>query len=302
MIRNVIDSKVKLGEVYGQIGVKCFKIASEFIKNIEKSGKTKDANGHVPIPDLAKTQEIEKYKSILISIEEYLIQEVMEISCYVSVEVIFKEFKDFLNIFYKSRQENNLNMTLYKLWKPIIFKSLDSPIHMVRYNSVRLLYDAYPIGDENLETSELQDAMNTQHAILVKLMRDDYPKIRILALQTVVRILIVGWDTILPATTTKWLKIWITHLSLDSSSPAVRQQAYIQLAKLIKEQDLAHPILNDLINKLSFGLHDVSDKVRSAFADVLLEVKETSIPYIEVSKIEMIMARVATEKSKGFWG
>jgi len=161
-----------------------------------------------------------------------------------------------------------------------------------------LLYDAYPIGDENLETSELQDAMNTQHAILVKLMRDDYPKIRILALQTVVRILIVGWDTILPATTTKWLKIWITHLSLDSSSPAVRQQAYIQLAKLIKEQDLAHPILNDLINKLSFGLHDVSDKVRSAFADVLLEVKETSIPYIEVSKIEMIMARVATEKSK----
>ena len=95
MIRNVIDSKVKLGEVYGQIGVKCFKIASEFTKN--KSGK--DANGHVPtkcIPDLAKTQEIEKYKSVLTSIEEYLIQEVMEISCYVSVEVIFKEFKDFL--------------------------------------------------------------------------------------------------------------------------------------------------------------------------------------------------------------
>merc|ERR1712226_146625 len=97
----------------------------------------------------------------------------------------------------------------------------------------------------------------------------------------------------------EWLKIWFGKLTLDSSSPAVRVSAYKELAVLINEQPLAHPLLSELCCKINWGLHDVSDKVRSAFSDVLLACKRTQIPYTNAAgTIDMILARIEAENSE----
>ena len=138
--------------------------------------------------------------------------------------------------------------------------------------------------------------MQLQHDVLAKLMVDECPLIRVKALETVTSVLTTVWDTMLPAVIIQFLKIWILRLTFDSSSVVVRTNAYNCLARLIKNQDLSHPLLEGLISTISHGIHDANDKVRSAFMNVLLEIKETKIPFTNIISLKMLMACIQTEK------
>ena len=195
------------------------------------------------------------------------------------------------------KKKNHMKNTFFSnfSWQPIIFKKLKSAIHQVRYNSLRLLSDAYPINDSSLDQDEAQKAQDLQHASLVCLLKDEIPIIRIHALQLVTSIMINSWDQILPATMQTWFHIWLSELTHDSQNPGVRKECYIQLKNLIDKQALSHNLLEKIVDKLYNGLHDENLKVRIAFAELLLACKSTKIPYNNLASIDMIMARIQYE-------
>ena len=310
--KNIAISDKKTGMEYGVVCFKAVKYVCENIRRMneclkgKEKGKEKDKDNHNRVLTLSQKQMYQnskqKYEAIKNELEEYLIQEIMDLACYSSKQNIFQEYFEFIQVLYKHRKEasdgknGSINLICYNLWKGIIFSALESENMNVRYNSIRLFHEVYPIADDSLPSNELQQIMQLQHDTLAKLMVDECPLIRVKALETVTSVLTTVWDTMLPAVIIQFLKIWILRLTFDSSSVVVRTNAYNCLARLIKNQDLSHPLLEGLISTISHGIHDANDKVRSAFMNVLLEIKETKIPFTNIISLKMLMACIQTEK------
>lgn len=254
----------------------CLELVTKAVVHFKK--KSGEKYGHIIFKSVSLALKDKKSQNRAEIVSDY-IQEIMHTTCFLNNESNFKEFRCFLKEIYKHRQESGMNLMLYHAWRPIIFKCLKHENSQIRYNACRLLDDSYPINDESLNQEEAREMADLTHAQLVGLLRDNVPQIRIQAVMTVRVILSSIWDSILPQVIMEWLKVWLGKLTLDSSSPAVRVASYKELAGLIQDQPLAHPLLAKLMSKINWGLHDVNDKVRSAFADVLLACKKTQIPY-----------------------
>lgn len=55
-----------------------------------------------------------------------------------------------------------------------------------------------------------------------------------------------------------------------------------QCLSIVLDNDLSHPVLEKLLPTLKYSLHDVSEKVRTAFLDMLIKVKAVraaKVPY-----------------------
>jgi condensin-2 complex subunit G2 len=76
----------------------------------------------------------------------------------------------------------------------------------------------------------------------------------------------------LPPTTTKQVLSYVAGtLGRDSACTDVRVAVMSGLSELL-DQPLAHPVLKNLLPVLSQNMHDVSEKVRVAFLQILCKV------------------------------
>jgi condensin-2 complex subunit G2 len=105
---------------------------------------------------------------------------------------------------------------------------------------------------------------------------DDDPAVRSIAVLGVTRILNTYWEMVPMATTTTLLEIIANDLAWDVQAAPVRVAVCEGLESLL-DNALAGPVLAALLPHLAPLLHDTSERVRCAFADLLLRVKGMSM-------------------------
>uniref|UniRef100_A0A3Q2XYN6 Non-SMC condensin II complex, subunit G2 n=1 Tax=Hippocampus comes TaxID=109280 RepID=A0A3Q2XYN6_HIPCM len=172
-----------------------------------------------------------------------------------------------------------------------LFSSPQVPNFEVRTNATVLFTDAFPIVDPDKEIEvDLQKQLDT----LMVLLFDKHDVVRCNAIQGVCKILDRCWELLPPDVIVDFLKK-LKDLAGDCSSDDVRCAVFTYL-RIVLDNVLSHPVLEKLVPKFKYSLHDISVKVRVAFVDMLLKIKAVrAAKFWDVCSLDHLVARLASD-------
>ncbi|KAI1889174.1 hypothetical protein AGOR_G00176360, partial [Albula goreensis] len=165
----------------------------------------------------------------------------------------------------------------------------------VRANAALLFTEAFPVQDPSLNSEKMDDAIQRQLDTLFALLEDPQPLVRSMAVLGVCKILAKYWEVIPPTILTDFLKKLVIELAADVNSADVRCSVF-KCMTIILDNNMSHPLLEQLLPALKNSLHDHSEKVRVAFVDLLLKIKAVrAAKFWKVCSMEHLLARLAID-------
>ena len=210
---------------------------------------------------------------------------------------IFEPLLALLNSFHINKKNKNVQALMQKLWEPLLWRYLKVANADVRSNAVRILTEAFPLEDPNAELEVRAAAQESQVQILLELLKDDVPEVRVQAVQGATLILSRFWIIFSATDIQSFMSILINQLANDMSSPKVRQTVIKSMIKLIRTCPRSHVYLKKVLPKLKDCLFDTNETVRCAMLDLLLAVKNIkTIQFWSICPIQDLLDRLAKDK------
>eukprot|EP01038_Epipyxis_sp_PR26KG_P008302 gene8302-11233_t len=186
----------------------------------------------------------------------------------------FRGVRSLLYSFQSLKRTDLLDSFLMKVYRPILWRSLQCANAIVRAQASLIFFDIFPLQDETNSNAEESDLiMQKQFDMISALLKDDDQRVRANSVTGVCRILNVFWESMPPTTIKSILAYIVQTLGFDSSSAAVRHAVFSGINSLFS-QPLAHGILLKLLPLMKSAIHDVSERVRIAFINILCQVKD----------------------------
>lgn len=130
------------------------------------------------------------------TIEHTALQDLMYASIHVSSEATLRAVMTILDVFFCDKKNAEIASLLYRLYNPILWRSLSATNPAVRKNAVRVLEKIFPLHDPT--TSKLKHAMEKATKALDTALQDNDPIVRIIASEATAKIAALFWDA-LPA-------------------------------------------------------------------------------------------------------
>lgn len=211
---------------------------------------------------------------------------------------VFQPISAILNVFHKRKNDRQLQGTLCRLYQPILWRNLRAGNPKVRANAAQFLFDAFPIEnpDDNIEERSAQQEV--QIRAMGELLQDEYPEVRLVAIQGISRVLSTFWLVISSADVNSLMKVLTQDLCFDASSFRCRAAAVEGLKYLVNRCPRSHMYLKKVLPKVAMCLFDVKDRVRMAMVDLLLQVKRVKLIQLEdVCEERSLLAQLGTENN-----
>jgi len=142
----------------------------------------------------------------------------------------------------------------------------------VRHNALHLLLDLFPLEDPDVTKDVNDPLIEKQFFLIDKLLMDDCPEIRTVAVEGICRILNQYWEIVPALTISKFLSKIVDDMSKDSCNE-VRLSTLNDLMYLL-DNTQSHEILKVLLPRLSDMISDTALSVRAAAVDLLLAVRD----------------------------
>ncbi|KAK7881759.1 hypothetical protein WMY93_030168 [Mugilogobius chulae] len=207
---------------------------------------------------------------------------------------VYSKVRQIVSYFHLRKGCHHVDKMLYTLYKPILWKALNAPNSEVRANATLIFTEAFPIHDPD-DAKNLDAAVQKQLDFAMNLLDDPHPIVRSNAILGVCKILAKCWELFPPIIITDFLKKIMLELATDTSSADVRCSVFKCLT-IVLDNALSHPLLEKLLPNLKYSLHDNSEKVRTAFLDMLIKVKAVrAAKFWDVCHMDHLLARLATD-------
>lgn len=148
-----------------------------------------------------------------------------------------------------------------------------------------MLLDLFPLEDPD-STKEVKDSLlDKQFFLLERLLTDDCPDVRVVAVEGSCRVLHLFWEIIPLSTITKL----ITKIFDDMSHDVCHEVRLSTLNGIIYlfGNPQCHQILNVLLPRLGHLMLDNVLSVRAAMADLLLVIRD--IPNFQFHKVKIAL-------------
>ncbi|KAK1588054.1 hypothetical protein Q3G72_019459 [Acer saccharum] len=199
--------------------------------------------------------------------------------------------------FINQRTIDGVEKLLFKLAEPVIFRSLQVANSNVRHNSLHLLLDLFPLEDPD-STKEVKDTLlDKQFFLLEKLLMDDCPDVRVVAVEGCCRILHLFWEIIPSSTITKILTKIFDDVSHDLCNE-VRLSTLNGIIYLLGNP-LSHEVLKVLLPRLGHLIVDSVLSVRLAVADLLLLLRDIrTFQFNKVAGLDVLLSTLANDQSQ----
>jgi condensin-2 complex subunit G2 len=221
---------------------------------------------------------------------------------------------------FHSKKTPDVEGLLYRLYSPIIWRSLGSANSQVRVNSIVALGQVFPLQDASRTQTQAAIAKGTE--ALKNVLQDSDHRVRVAGSETTAQICVMFWD-VLPAKNIRMLlnrkfprclccnnglvpyvslstsllillDIVMEHAS-DASSSDVRAGALDAITTLL-ESPQSRAVLRPLLPSLGNLIHDKAQRVRLAAIRMLTGVKRIpGIRFYHVVPVDHLLARLAEE-------
>uniref|UniRef100_A0A3Q1FKQ8 Non-SMC condensin II complex, subunit G2 n=1 Tax=Acanthochromis polyacanthus TaxID=80966 RepID=A0A3Q1FKQ8_9TELE len=208
---------------------------------------------------------------------------------------VYAKVRQIVSYFHTRAGCKSVDKMLYNLYRPILWKALSAPNFEVRANATLLFTEAFPIHDPDQSNESIDESIQKQLDTAMGLLDDPHPTVRSNATLGVCKILAKCWELLPPTIITDFLKKLVMELASDSSSADVRCSVFKCLT-IVLDNALSHPVLEKLLPTLKYSLHDNSEKVRTAFLDMLIKVKAVrAAKFWDVCNMDHLLARLAID-------
>ncbi|KAM4543917.1 condensin-2 complex subunit G2 [Fundulus diaphanus] len=230
------------------------------------------------------------------TIESSCIQDFMQNAIFLlRTSPVHCKVRQIVSYFHSRKGCHRVDKMLYNLYRPILWKSLSVPNFEVRANATLLFTEAFPVHDPDLSNTNVERDITKQLETAMGLLDDPHPTVRSNATLGVCKILAKCWELLPPAVITDLLKKLVVELAADSSSSDVRCAVFKSLS-IVLDNPLSHPLLEKLLPTLKYSLHDTSERVRTAFLDLLIKVKAVrAAKFWDVCSMDHLLARLAID-------
>ncbi|CAM8884565.1 unnamed protein product [Rhodiola kirilowii] len=228
-------------------------------------------------------------------IENAFVQGLIESAIHASSTSLSASLRRILGGFINQRTYEGVEKLLYRLAEPIIFRSLQVANSNVRLNALHLFFDLFPLEDPD-STKDVKDMLlNKQFFLMEKLLKDDCPDIRVVAVEGSCRILHLFWEIIPSSTITKIVIKILDEMSHDASKE-VRLSSVNGLIFLLGNPQ-THELLKVLLSRIGHLLFDPVLSVRAAFANLLLLSRDIrSFQFNKVVDFDKLLSALATDQ------
>ncbi|KAL4181568.1 hypothetical protein AMTRI_Chr12g237970 [Amborella trichopoda] len=225
-------------------------------------------------------------------IDNGFLQSLIEGAIHAGSRVLASSARRVLGAFVNQRTIVGVEGVLFRLTEPVLFRSLQVANSNVRQNALLLLIDLFPLEDPSA-TKEVQDTLlDKQFFLLEKLLNDDCPGVRVVAVEGTCRILCLFWEVIPSSTTSKLLSRIVESMSCDTCSE-VRLSVLNGLIYLLNNPQ-THEVLKVLLPRVGRMFQDPVLSIRLAVADLLLALKDVlSFQYTKVVGIDTLVSSLA---------
>lgn len=233
--------------------------------------------------------------SSLEEIENNCMQGLVEGAIYASSKTLASSIRKVLGGFISQRTQDGVEAFLYRLQEPVLFRALQVANSNVRRNALLLLVDMFPLEDPAASKEEKESLLEKQFVLLEKLLVDDCPDVRSVAVEGACRILRLFWEVVPSTITVKLLSKVMDEMAHDTTSSAVRCAVVDGMIYLL-DNPQSHELLKVLLPKLAPLLDDPVLAVRTAVADLLLTLKDIrALQFHKVVNLDSILCSLATD-------
>lgn len=228
--------------------------------------------------------------------EDEFLQGLVESSIHASSVSLSASVRRILGGFISQRTTDGVEKLLFRLAEPVIFRSLQVANSNVRQNALHLLIDLFPLEDPDA-TREVKDTLlEKQFFLFERLLMDECPDVRIVAVEGSCRILHLFWEIIPAPTITKLITQIFDDMAHDLCNE-VRLSTVNGIIYLLGNP-LSHEILKVLLPRLGHLILDSSLSVRAAAVDLLLFLKDIrGFHFHKVVRLDILLSTLANDQS-----
>ncbi|CAK8539638.1 unnamed protein product [Lathyrus sativus] len=228
-------------------------------------------------------------------IENGFLQGLVEGSIHASSGSFASYIRRVLGGFINQRTVDGVEKLLYRLAEPVIFRSLQAANSNVRQNALHLLLDVFPLEDPDAPKGDKDTLIDKQFFLLERLLVDDCPEIRTIAVEGSCRVLQLFWEVIPSPIITKMLSKIIGDMSHDVCSE-VRLSTLNGIIYLL-ENPHSHEVLKVLCPRLGHLIQDNVLTVQVAMADLLLHLKDVpNYQFNKVVDLNLLLSELASDQ------
>ncbi|CAK7339662.1 unnamed protein product [Dovyalis caffra] len=229
--------------------------------------------------------------------EDGFLQGLIEGAIYANSGVFAASVRRVLGGFVSQRITDGVEKLLFRLAEPLIFRSLQVANSNVRLNALHLLLDFFPLEDPD-SMKEVKDALlNKQFFLLEKLIMDDSPDVRVVAVEGCCRVLHLFWEIIPSSTITNMLTKIFDDMSHDICNE-VRLSTLNGIIYLFGNPQ-SREILKVLLPRLGHLVLDNALSTRVALMDLLLLIRDIrSFQFNKVVGLDVLLSTLANDHSQ----
>ncbi|TKY70655.1 Condensin-2 complex subunit G2 [Spatholobus suberectus] len=223
------------------------------------------------------------------------LQDLIEAAIHASSGAFASYIRRVLGAFINQRTTDGVEKMLYRLTEPVIFRSLQVANSNVRQNALHLLLDMFPLEDPDATKEEKDTLLDKQFFLLERLLTDDCPEVRIIAVEGSCRVLHLFWEVVPSPIITKIITKIFDDISHDVSNE-VRLSTLNGIIYLLGNPH-SHEILKVLLPRLRHLMLDKVLTVRVAAVDLLLHLKDVrNFQFNKVVELELLLSALARDQ------
>ncbi|KAM3294000.1 hypothetical protein ACQJBY_037101 [Aegilops geniculata] len=222
------------------------------------------------------------------------LQGMVEAAVHAADKEVARAARRILWAFVEQKAVAGVEKLVFRLSEPVLFRSLQVANSNVRHNALHLLLDLFPLEDPDVTKDVNDPLLEKQFFLLDKLLIDDCPEIRAVAVEGICRILNQFWEVIPSPTISKNLSKIVDDMFKDSCNEVCLSTLNGLIYLLDNPQ--SHDILKVLLPRLSDMVSDPALSVRAAAVDLLLTIRDLrSFQYNKVVGLGTLLSSLADD-------
>ncbi|KAG7350521.1 condensin II non structural maintenance of chromosomes domain containing protein [Nitzschia inconspicua] len=256
----------------------------------------KDARESPSHDEISEDNNIDS-KPIRQIIEEEVLQDLMYSVIHLASPKTFNAVLKVLEPLHVDKKNKDVAGMLYRLYNPILWRSLAATNPTVRHNAVLLLEKVFPLNDPH----HVSGQNSTKESVLkgLKALRDALadvdPIVRAVASKASCGICAVFWEALPAGEIRNLLQVIVLEHSSDKGSAAVRV-ASVEAISMLLGSDQSHGVLRALLPSVGNLIHDRAERVRLAVVRMLIRIKTIpGIRFYHVVPVDQLLARLVAE-------
>ncbi|CAH8386514.1 unnamed protein product [Eruca vesicaria subsp. sativa] len=229
-------------------------------------------------------------------IEECFMREIVDGAIHAGSCAFAASLRKVLGGFISQRTTQGVEKLLFGVAEPMIFRSLQVANSNVRLNALHLLLDLFPMEDPDATKEEKDKLLDKQFYLLEKLMSDECPDVRSVAVEGLCRVFYLFWEVIPSLTITKIITKIFNDMSHESCSE-VRLSTVNGITYLLGNPQ-SHGILKVLLPRLGNLMVDNVASVRVAMVDLLLLLRDVrTFQFNTVVSLDVLLSVLASDQT-----